>query len=60
MWPDRSPQEVPIGHVTNGIHTASWIGPEMRALLERHLGPDWLDRVAETKTFDGVDAIPEP
>jgi starch phosphorylase len=32
MWPDRPEEEVPIGHVTNGVHVPTWIGEPMRAL----------------------------
>jgi starch phosphorylase len=33
--------EEPIGHVTNGVHTHSWVGPEMREFYAQHLGADW-------------------
>ena len=35
--------DVPIGHVTNGVHIPTWIGGPMRALLDRHLGPTRLE-----------------
>ena len=38
LWPDLEVEEVPIGAVTNGVHASTWVGPEMRALLEVH-GP---------------------
>jgi starch phosphorylase len=41
LWPDVPEQEVPISHVTNGVHSATWISNENAALLERTLGPDW-------------------
>jgi len=44
MWPDREIARVPIGHVTNGVHVATWIANFMRALLNLHLGEDWLQR----------------
>lgn len=34
-WPDYPAADVPIQAVTNGIHTASWIGPRMHELLTR-------------------------
>jgi len=40
-WPDRTEDAVPIGYVTNGVHGPRWVGPEMAALLDRHLGPGW-------------------
>lgn len=37
-----SPAEVPIVHVTNGVHAPSWISPAFRDLYVRYLGPDWM------------------
>jgi Spy/CpxP family protein refolding chaperone len=39
LWPGE-PKE-PVGSVTNGVHTPSWVGPEMRALYASALGRDW-------------------
>ena len=36
-WPQAEPDDVPIGHVTNGVHAPTWVGPETRAVA----GPDW-------------------
>jgi len=41
LWPELPESEVPISHVTNGVHSASWISHENAALLEQHMGPDW-------------------
>ena len=42
MWPNvASDDEVPIGHVTNGVHIPSWVSPPFRDLFHRYLGPDW-------------------
>jgi len=34
--------EVPIGHITNGVHLPSWLSPSFRELFDRYLGPEWL------------------
>jgi starch phosphorylase len=34
-------KEQPIGYVTNGVHTGSWVGPEMREFYTQYLGADW-------------------
>jgi starch phosphorylase len=47
LWPGRPVDEVPIGHVTNGVHLPTWMAPVMRRLLEKELGRDW-----ETKQAD--------
>jgi len=59
LWPDRAVADVPIGHVTNGVHVPTWLGGPMRELLDRHLGAGWLDRAADPATWQGVDAIPD-
>jgi starch phosphorylase len=59
LWPERSVDDVPIGHVTNGVHIPTWLGGPMRALLDRHLGEGWLARAADPATWAGVDAIPD-
>ncbi|MCS7062837.1 MAG: alpha-glucan family phosphorylase [Methylacidiphilales bacterium] len=43
VWPGVPVEEIPIGHITNGIHTATWMAPEIRALFDRSLGPNWIE-----------------
>ena len=57
MWPDRAVEDVPIAHVTNGVHIPTWIGAPLRELLDRHLGEGWMDRAVEPSTWDGVEEI---
>jgi glycogen phosphorylase len=59
LWPDRSLDEVPIGHVTNGVHVPTWLGAPMRELLDRHLGDGWCDRAGDPATWEPVDSIPD-
>lgn len=59
LWPDRSVAEIPIGHVTNGIHTTTWMAPEMQSLLDAHLPADWRARTSDPSCFDAIDAIPD-
>jgi glycogen phosphorylase len=57
LWPDRALDDVPIGHVTNGVHVPTWLGGPMRRLLDRHLGDGWLERAADPATWEPVDDI---
>ncbi|HEX5501046.1 MAG TPA: alpha-glucan family phosphorylase [Thermomicrobiales bacterium] len=41
LWPDRAEADVPIGHVTNGVHLPTWVAPPLADLYARHLGPGW-------------------
>lgn len=55
----RRVQDVPIGHVTNGIHTLSWLAPEMHDLYSRRLGADWPARIAEPATWSPIANVSE-
>ena len=54
LWPNRPWETVPIGHVTNGVHLATWMATPIMALLDEHLGPDWGDRMEEPGFWDQV------
>ena len=41
LWPRLPLDEVPIGHVTDGVHFKSWISDEIEDLLDRELGLGW-------------------
>jgi starch phosphorylase len=58
MFPGRHVLDVPITHVTNGAHVATFAGGPMRRLFDRYLGEDWLRRDADRETWEGVRAIP--
>lgn len=38
LYPGYEPREVPIGHVTNGVHLPTWVKPEMKELIDRVAG----------------------
>ncbi len=58
LYPDKSLDEVPIGHITNGIHVASWTAPIARAFLNEKLG-DWKSNVTDEGFWRGIDNIPD-
>ena len=59
LWPDRAAEDVPISHVTNGVHIPTWIGTPVRELLDRHLGHAWHERAAQSETWGPVERIPD-
>jgi starch phosphorylase len=59
MFPGHSTDDVPITHVTNGVHVATWVGAPMRALFDRYFGTGWLDRADDPATWAVVDDIPD-
>jgi starch phosphorylase len=59
LYGDVPADEVPITHVTNGVHLPTFLASPMRARLDRHLGEDWLARAADPETWAPVDDIPD-
>jgi len=59
MWPDVPVDEVPIGHISNGIHTRSWISNDLAGLYDRYLGPRWLLRPSEPDIWNRIDTVPD-
>jgi len=59
LWPDLLEDEVPIKSVTNGVHTRSWISHDMVDLLDRYLGPRFMENPEDQRTWDNVDDIPD-
>ncbi|PYS62274.1 MAG: alpha-glucan phosphorylase [Acidobacteria bacterium] len=58
MWPNRSPNEVPITSITNGVHPGTWVAPVMRRLYEQHVGDDWIERARDASVWAyGVERI---
>ena len=63
MWKPLFPEatedsEVPIHHITNGVHLPTWMGIELREIIERHLGVDWSWRSA-SELLERSDELPD-
>ncbi len=59
VYPGVPTSEVPIQHVTNGIHTESWLHREMIRLFDEYLGSDWRGHLHEQSYWEKVFAIPD-
>jgi glycogen phosphorylase len=59
LWPDTPESEIPITHITNGVHLASWYSEDISRLLDRYLGLDWLDNPVDQKIWQRVTSIPD-
>jgi starch phosphorylase len=58
IWKGLPEREVPIGHVTNGVHFRSWVSFEMNQLYDRYLGPEWREEPADSKLWARAESIP--
>jgi starch phosphorylase len=59
LWPELTEDEVPITSVTNGVHTPTWIAPEMDKLFLKYLGHDWLDHHDNPTLWERIHDIPD-
>jgi starch phosphorylase len=59
LWPGIDADEVPIDYITNGVHTPSWISPQMNDLFKRYLGEDWENHVDEQDLWNRITEIPD-
>ena len=57
LFRNKLEDDVPIGHITNGVHVPSWLAPEMFRLYDRHLGTDWHQRSSEAKIWLGIENV---
>ncbi|MGE3314202.1 MAG: alpha-glucan family phosphorylase [Planctomycetaceae bacterium] len=57
LWPWRSEEEIPIGHITNGVHVPTWLAAQMRVLYDRFLPINWYLRTGEPEVWAGFEAV---
>ncbi|MCG5054443.1 MAG: alpha-glucan family phosphorylase [Myxococcales bacterium] len=57
LWPHHREDEVPVGHITNGVHLRTWVAPAMQSLFGRYLGRDWLDRITDPTCWARIDEV---
>jgi starch phosphorylase len=57
LYPGRSEEAIPIGHVTNGVHVPTWLAPQMSRLYDRHLGLEWRQRSGQAKIWEGIESV---
>ena len=59
LWPDKEEKEIPIDHITNGVHVPTWIEPKIELLFNEHLGKSWKNRHDDPELWGVVDDIPD-
>jgi len=58
VWKDIPYYEVPITHITNGVHTETWMAKQVKALYNEYLTDRWVDKLDDPKVWERVDNIP--
>lgn len=59
VWPGFPEEEVPITHITNGIHTMTWLAPGYKHLFDKYFPSDWARRLDDESVWESVDRIPD-
>ena len=59
VWSEIPANESPIGYVTNGVHTCSWLAPTIKDLYNQYLKPYWQDNIQDDKTWEDIEKIPD-
>ncbi|MDG2384617.1 MAG: alpha-glucan family phosphorylase [Pirellulaceae bacterium] len=54
LWPWRSEEEIPIGHITNGVHIPSWLAWQMNQLYDRSFEAGWIHRMGEPEAWQNI------
>lgn len=57
LWPWRVEEEIPIGHITNGVHIPSWLAYQMQQLYDRYFPADWMKRMGEAEVWQHIHGV---
>jgi len=57
LWPGLPLDEIPVTHVTNGVHPRTWISHDMIDLLDRYIGPSFYDEPTNPAIWDRMDRV---
>jgi glycogen phosphorylase len=57
LWPWRVEEEIPIGHITNGVHVQSWLAWQMQQLYDRNFPVDWIKRMDLPEAWQGIHSV---
>jgi len=58
-WPHLTPEENPLGYITNGVHVATFLAPEWCEVLDRFLGVGWMHRLGYPGIWEKIRDIPD-
>ena len=59
LWGNIATSEAPIEYITNGIHTCTWLGQNIKDLYNRYLTPYWQDKIYQPEIWKDIRNIPD-
>jgi starch phosphorylase len=57
LWPERRVADVPIGHITNGVHVDTWLSFEFSRVYDECLGTDWKDAICDPARWRAIEQL---
>jgi starch phosphorylase len=59
LWPERKVDDVPISHITNGVHPVGWMARRLRALFDEYFGVGWTENIDDEEMWNKIHNIPD-
>jgi starch phosphorylase len=59
LWQEEDVEDVPITHITNGVHVSNWMARRLTVLFSDYLGKDWYDHHDNPDLWSRTDDIPD-
>ncbi|MCF8093968.1 MAG: alpha-glucan family phosphorylase [Desulfobacteraceae bacterium] len=59
LWPESEEKQIPIDHITNGVHLATWLEPKIRLLYNRYFGEGWYNAHDNPAIWEFIEEIPD-
>jgi starch phosphorylase len=59
LYPGRGVNEVPIGHITNGVHVRTWLAADMYDLIAHYLTNRWMESLTRASLWKNIDNVPD-
>lgn len=57
LWPSRRVGDVPIGHITNGVHVDTWLSFELSRIYDDCLGADWKEAICDPARWGTIESL---
>jgi starch phosphorylase len=57
LWPGFDEPEVPIGHITNGVHAPTWVAPEVFQLARREIGEGLVENPTDISRWEAIQQV---
>jgi len=57
LWPEKAETEVPIGHITNGVHAPTWLAAEIDVLYKTCFGANWAESIVRSDMWTRIEQV---